>query len=53
MSENERLARQLAADDLAGGDITPDQVEWQTQAYLRWLQDRRDAVIRSNGSIYA
>lgn len=47
MTDSERLARQLAADDVANGVIAADQFERQAASYARWLADQRDAHVRA------
>lgn len=37
-------AEQLAADDLANGEITPEQLPAMVSAYIRWLRNRRTAI---------
>ena len=47
MTDLQRVARQLAKDDLANREITKDQFDRQVKAYEKWLQESRDSHVRS------
>jgi hypothetical protein len=46
MTDLERAARALAADDVANGAARVDQIDRLTAAYVRWLGERAEAGAR-------